>query len=224
MPLGQIMCAAVFADSAGTSRKASKAVRRHQLIEATIDTLAKKGYAELTLADVAKTAGLSVGIVNFHFETKEKLLVETLKSLAEDYRNNWQRALRDAGPAPAQKLASLWAADFNEQICSPRSLAAWCAFWAEAQSRPTYQEHCSSNDAEYSAVTHQLCSAIIEEGGYPYDPLHIARALDALLEGLWLDLMTMEKPYTRKEALNTVFATLNAIFPQHFTASGTVMS
>jgi hypothetical protein len=31
-----------FADHQGTSRKASKEVRRHQLIEATIDTLAKK--------------------------------------------------------------------------------------------------------------------------------------------------------------------------------------
>jgi AcrR family transcriptional regulator len=216
------MCAAVFADHSGPSRKASKEVRRHQLIEATIDTLAKKGYAQLTLADVAKTAGLSVGIVNFHFETKEKLLVETLKSLAEDYRSNWQGALRHAGPRPAEKLAALLAADFNEEICSARSLAAWCAFWAEAQSRPTYQEHCSSNDAEYSAVTLAICSSIIREGGYLYDPLHIARALDALLEGLWLDLMTMEKPYTRQEALATVFAALNAIFPRHFTASGAV--
>jgi TetR/AcrR family transcriptional repressor of bet genes len=218
------MCAAVYAEHLGASRKASKEVRRHQLIEATIDALAKKGYAQLTLADVAKAAGLSVGIVNFHFETKEKLLVETLKALAEEYRGNWQEALRTAGPRPAAKLAALLAADFNEKVCSPRSLSAWCAFWAAAPSRPTYQEHCSSNDAEYSAVTLDLCSSIIREGGYPHDPRRIARALDALLEGLWLDLMTMEEPYTRQEAVATVFAVLAALFPRHFTASGAVRS
>jgi TetR/AcrR family transcriptional repressor of bet genes len=65
-----------------SSRKASKEMRRQQLIEATIDTLATKGYAATTLADVAKAAGLSGGIVNFHFETKDKLLVETLRQLA----------------------------------------------------------------------------------------------------------------------------------------------
>jgi TetR/AcrR family transcriptional repressor of bet genes len=215
------MCAAVFADHS-SSRKASREVRRHQLIEATIDVLARKGYAALTLADVARAAGLSVGMVIFHFESKEKLLVETLKSLAEDYRANWQEALAAAGPTPSHKLSSLLTADFSESICSPRLLAAWCAFWAEGQSRPTYQEHCSSNDEEYSAVTLDLCSSIIREGGYPYEPRHIARALDALLEGLWLDLMTMEKPYSREEAVATVHATLSAIFPRHFTALGAV--
>ncbi len=82
-----------LAEQTQPQRKASKAVRRSQLIEATIDTLARKGYAALTLADVAKTAGLSVGIVNFHFDTKEKLLVETLKQLAGQYRDNWNEAL-----------------------------------------------------------------------------------------------------------------------------------
>jgi AcrR family transcriptional regulator len=55
---------------------------------------------------VAKTAGLSVGIVNFHFDTKEGLLVETLKSLAEEYRGNWHEALRNAGPRPADTSPS----------------------------------------------------------------------------------------------------------------------
>ena len=57
-----------------SSRKASRPVRRQQLIDATIAVLARKGYSALTVADVAKTAGLSVGIINFHFESKEKLL------------------------------------------------------------------------------------------------------------------------------------------------------
>ncbi len=114
------------------------------------------------------------------------------------------------------------AEDFNDKVCTPRTLAAWCAFWAEAQSRPTYQEHCSSNDAEYSAAILKLCSDIIREGQYPYEAKHIARALDALLEGLWLDLMTMARPYTRQEAIATVRASLAAFFPRHFTARGTV--
>jgi len=34
--------------------------------------------------------------------------------------------------------------------------------------------------------------------------------------------MTMEKPYTIGEALATVYAALNAIFPRHFEPSGGV--
>ena len=43
-------------------RKASKEVRRQQLIEATIDVMARKGYSGTTMFDVAKAAGLSSGI------------------------------------------------------------------------------------------------------------------------------------------------------------------
>ena len=66
-------------------RKEPRAVRRSQLIEATIETLALRGYARTTLTEVARVAGLSHGLVNFHFDNKEKLLAETLAYLAEEY-------------------------------------------------------------------------------------------------------------------------------------------
>jgi AcrR family transcriptional regulator len=212
---------AIIEQTPVTSRKASKEIRRQQLIEATIDVMARKGYSGTTMLDVAKAAGLSSGIVNFHFETKEKLLVETLKYLADEYRANWHKALAAGGDDPAGQLRSLLFSDFNPEICSPRKLAAWCAFWAEAQSRPTYLEHCGSNDEEYSAIVLDLCKAIIGKGRYPLVPELIARALDALLEGLWLDLMTMAKPYSLDDAKQTIAACLHAFFPKHYPAAGT---
>src|SRR3954462_6061063 len=78
-------------------RKASKETRQQQLIEATIDSLAKRGYSETTMADVADGAGLSRGFVNFHFESKEKLLVATLQYMADEYSQHWRAALQKAG-------------------------------------------------------------------------------------------------------------------------------
>ena len=212
---------AIIEQTTVIGRKASKEVRRQQLIEATIDVMARKGYSGTTMLDVAKAAGLSSGIVNFHFETKEKLLVDTLRYLADEYRANWHKALAAGGDDPAGQLRSLLFSDFNPEICSPRKLSAWCAFWAEAQSRPTYLEHCGSNDEEYSAIVLDLCRAIIKKGRYPLTPELIARALDALLEGLWLDLMTMAKPYSLEDAKQTIAACLHAFFPKHYPAAGT---
>lgn len=48
-------------------RKLSRDARREQLIAATIEVLAKRGYARTTLTEVANQAGLSHGLVNFHF-------------------------------------------------------------------------------------------------------------------------------------------------------------
>jgi TetR/AcrR family transcriptional repressor of bet genes len=201
-------------------RKLSRETRRTQLIEATIETIAARGYARTTLTDVAKVAGLSHGLVNFHFETKEKLLAETLVFLADEYRENWLQAVAAASPAPAAQLDAMIRADFNPAICTPNRLSAWCAFWGEAQSRPMYQERCGANDLAYKLRMEAICAALVAEGGYPGTPARIARALRVTVEGVWLDLMTVTEPYGRDEALATVYAAAAAFFPRHFSESG----
>ena len=92
-----------------TSRRtASREARRQQLIDATMKCIARKGMSSTTLSDVAKEAGLSQGIVNLHFESKDNLLAETLATLAGEYREKFDKALRNAGPAPPTSCGQLW--------------------------------------------------------------------------------------------------------------------
>ncbi len=202
------------------SRKQPRGARRQQLIEATIETLAEVGYARTTLTAVATRAGLSHGLVNFHFETKEKLLTATMLYLAEEYRANWSAALDAAGPGAAVRLNALLQADFNPVICTAARLSAWCSFWGEAQSRPLYQESCGSNDEAYNRTMEGVCAALIATGGYTGDPARIARVLRVTTEGVWLDLMTMVQPYERDEAQATLMTCAAAFFPRHFTDRG----
>lgn len=209
--------------NAKTPRKQARGARRQQLIEATLWSLATHGYARTTLNVVARRAGISHGLVIFHFESKESLLTETLRYLADEYRQNWSEALRSAGDqSTAGRLEALLLADFEPTICTPERLAAWCSFWGEAQSRPLYQDNCGSNDEEYSRVVETLCADLIAEAGYSGDPVRIARVLRVTIEGVWLDLMTMRAPYSRDEALATVMTCASAFFPRHFSPSGRV--
>ncbi|MGY3327193.1 AcrR family transcriptional regulator [Mesorhizobium sp. USDA 4775] len=197
-------------------RKASKEVRQLQLIEATIDSLAKRGYAETTMADVADGAGLSRGIVNFHFESKEKLLIATLQHMYDEYSAHWRASLEKAGDDPARQLQQLVWADFDRSICNKRKLAAWLAFWGEAKSRPTYQALSSSRDAYYQQVFIDLCTTLKQSGSYAYEPQVMALALSAMLEGLWLRLMMGTEDTTRETALQAANAFLAAAFPKHY--------
>ena len=86
------------AASAHRRRTAAKEVRQQQLIKATLSAVAKKGFAETTMADVARAAHLSQGIINLHFRSKDKLLEETLRHLAAEYKQAWERTLERAGP------------------------------------------------------------------------------------------------------------------------------
>lgn len=201
------------------SRKASKETRQQQLIEATIDSLAKRGYSDTTLANVADGAGLSRGIVNFHFESKEKLLVSTLQFMSDEYATHWNNALEKAGPRPADKIWSLVNADFDRRICTKRKLAAWCAFWGEAKSRPTYQALCGASDQNYQQTFVELCAELKADGGYSYDAEPMALGICSMMEGLWFRLM-MNDGLTRERALATAIEYVAAVFPKHISTSG----
>jgi TetR/AcrR family transcriptional repressor of bet genes len=203
-------------------RTMSREARRAQLVASTIKVLAARGYSRITLTDVARAAGLSHGLVLFHFETKEKLLAETLTFLAEEYRQNWQAALAAVGTDPAEQLNALIEADFTPAICTPDRLAAWCSFWGEAQSRPLYQMACGEKDDAYNLQLEAICQRLSDAGGYGRDARHVARILRTTIEGTWLDMMTMVAPYGPDEALTTVRTCAALSFPDHFTPDGLV--
>jgi TetR/AcrR family transcriptional repressor of bet genes len=208
------------ASSAREPRKATRQIRRKQLIEATITVLAQKGQTGLKLQDVADAAGLSYGLVNFHFETKDKLLAETLRYMAEEYRANWHEALSRAGDSPADQLDALVQADFNEAVYTPERVMTWCTFWGEAPSRPYYHQECGDYDREYIRVVEGITSKLVAEFGLTLKPERVARVIRVTIEGVWLDQITMSAPYSRREGLRTVYTCLSAFFPLVFDHNG----
>jgi len=201
-------------------RKASREARRLQLSEATIETIGPHGYARTTLTDVARQAGLSHGLVNFHFETKQKLFGETLRYLAEEYLRNWPDTLAASPPDPADQPDALTRADFNDSICSPGRLSAVCAFWGEP--RPLCQQECSASDARHAAMMDGLCAGLIRQRGYDHNAEQVSRLLRVSFDGVWLEMMALTDPDDRDEAPAKVFTCTAAFFPRHFSAMGLI--
>ena len=198
-------------------RTASKQERQLQLIRATIRSVAKNGLADTTMSTVAREAGLSQGIINLHFQSKDRLLIETLRYIADEYKTSWEKALDGAGPSPAERLAALVEVDFNMPVCDRNKLAVWFAFWGESKSRPTYRKLCATRDIQYRKELGDLCQLLIEEGGYHgLDAMVLATGLSAMTEGLWLDLLISPRSLTREQARNICLAYLASAFPRHF--------
>ena len=104
-------------------RTASKEERQVQLIKATIRSIAKHGLSVTTMATVANEAKLSQGIINLHFQSKERLLEETLRYVVDEYRIAWYKALENSGGSAAEKLTALISVDFDKRICQRNKLA-----------------------------------------------------------------------------------------------------
>lgn len=212
----------VLAEKTTRKRTAAREKRRQQLIDATMKCIAKKGMGSTTLSDVAGTAGLSQGIVNLHFESKDNLLNETLRYLADEYKTQFDRALRRSGPAPADKLQALMEMDLRPSICERRKVAVWFAFWGEAKSRPAYLRICDEYDCYYDKVLESLCQDIIIDGGYQHlDAGAMRMALASLTNGLWLSCLINPQNWDRGRASNAVRTFLSNVFPKHFDTAST---
>jgi TetR/AcrR family transcriptional repressor of bet genes len=201
---------------APTRREEAKERRRIELIEATIESIARRGFAETTLADVADIAGLSRGIVNFYFKSKDQLFANTLRFLADEYRQAWQRALAKAGTAPADRLRAMVMVNFEPRVCSRKKLAVWFAFFGEAKSRPAYLAVCGERDREYWQALAGLVEAVIADGGYPHPAEQVARLLDTVTDGMWLSRLMDRAGAAPELFVESVELLLATLFPRHF--------
>ena len=179
--------------------------------------IARKGMGSTTLGDVAGEAGLSQGIVNLHFKSKDNLLNETLRYLSEEYRTQFDRALEKSGPDSSTSLEALMELDLRPSICDRQKIAVWFAFWGEVKSRPAYQKICQKSDEYYDAVVERLCQEIINEGHYSeLSAASVSMALTSMTNGMWLSCLISPSSFNRREARVAIDEYLHNIFPQHF--------
>jgi TetR/AcrR family transcriptional repressor of bet genes len=201
--------------------EASKEVRRKQLIDATIRAIARFGYANATLTQVANEAGLSPGIVNFYFKSKEQLLIATLEQIVEEYSTLWQAAINKGKVSPAAGLEAIIEVDFLPSVCNVEKVSIWYAFWAEARSNPAYHDLVSRLEGDYLQQTEHLCNRIIAEGGYQeIDGRETATGLNAMIDGLWFDCLIDPKSFNRSSAKRICRTYLASVFPAHFAGGG----
>ncbi|MFG2936119.1 TetR/AcrR family transcriptional regulator [Streptomyces sp. NPDC048282] len=81
-------------------RRVDHAERRAEIAEALVRVAGRRGLHAVGMRDVAAEAGVSLRLVQYYFETKEKLLLHGLRWLTERFGERVAALVRDAGDAP----------------------------------------------------------------------------------------------------------------------------
>lgn len=68
----------------GTSRSFIESARRAQIVEAAIEVIADEGYGKASFARIAERAGISPGLISYHFTNKEELLAQIVSEVSGD--------------------------------------------------------------------------------------------------------------------------------------------
>ena len=194
-----------------------KAERRQQLIDATIRCIAQQGRAAVTMQMVTREAGLSVGIANLHFESKDNLLKETLRFVAEEYHGG-QIEIMEGGDIPdlGERLDALLDFQLGRGVTQRQKMSVWFAYYGEAGARPVYQKIVSTVDRLAAQKLEALFIQIIRQGNYRgVDARELATGYSALIDGLHLGLLVTPRELSKRRARAVARYFLRRAFPQH---------
>jgi len=201
----------------GTIRSDNKRNSNLKLINSAIRSISERGINETTMLNVSKGAGLSHGIVNFHFKSKELLLIETLKFISNEYLEEFQKKLQKAKEDPEKKIIAIINNDFNKKICNRDKIAVWYTFLSEVKFKPVYLQICKERDEYYSEIVRSIFVELInKDKNKKLSAKKITTSLLALTMGLWLDQLVDPDIFKRNEAKEICLNFVKNIFPKQF--------
>jgi TetR/AcrR family transcriptional regulator, transcriptional repressor of bet genes len=197
-------------------REAVKAWNRQKIIDATIDVVTRHGIAGTTVARVVKLAGVSMGLVNVHFKSKDALLSEVLLQMADEYNLHWRDTLENAPEQPVAQLKAMVLADLDPAVLNPKTLGVWFAFRAQARARPEYLDLVGTRERRQMQKSIALFQQMNQECSSDHPPSTLARGLSAMLEGMWTEYYLYPNEFDRAKALECIFRFLDAMYPGKF--------
>jgi betaine-aldehyde dehydrogenase len=156
-------------------------VRRRQLIEVTIDSLAEVGYLGSTLAQIASRANVSPGLVAHYFHDKESLLEAAFRTLGRRLAEGVRARMRGAH-TPRGRIQAIIDTNLGPEEFTQRTGSAWLAFWGQVlhvhdlkRVQDVYQRRMLSNLRH--ALKRMLPAA---------EARSLAATIAAMIDGVWL--------------------------------------
>lgn len=166
---------------------APRAEARKRLLEATIQTLAVEGHGGTTARSIARTGGFAPGVIYYHFDDLEALLVAALRHTSQERRERYEEALGSCTDATEllARLRELYAEDMSDQghIDAVQEL-----FTASASSPRLREELLAHVDSwtEFAAAAAQRLVA-----GTALESLVPARELGMMAVAMFLGVQTL---------------------------------
>ena len=156
-------------------------MRRRQLVEVTIDSLAEVGFVGTTLAQIAARADVSPGLVAHYFDDKDGLLEAAFRALARRVGLQVRSRLRLVG-TPRGRIQAIIDANLAPEEFDQRTGSAWLAFWGQV----LHAERLKRIQSVYQRRTLGNLRNTLRKLVPPEEAHSLAAMIAAMIDGVWL--------------------------------------
>lgn len=187
--------------STGRSRKFSRQApdeRRQALIAATLRCLAEQGAERTSIRSICREAGVSLGLVNHHYRSKEALVADVYEQVSNDLLATLGEAAHAAEGDARARLSAFIEASFSSVILDSGLLRVWLSFWSMTHKSQLIAE---VHDRTYGAYLATLEDLLQDLAPLRLDTRLAAIGLSGMLDGLWLEWCLNPRTFTPDEGV-----------------------
>ncbi len=169
--------------------------RRSQIVRAAAAVLGRQGYAETSLKDVAREAGVAPGLLHYYFESKEELLLEVVTVTERQMVANW-KAVVEAVEDPLERIVT--GLDHAEARCAeqPEFFRLLLDLYTVSLSSPALRARCASLRTHLvDEIEIELRQVLGKLPAYSLvSPRELAAAVLSAIDGIALSGLVVQQP------------------------------
>ena len=171
-------------------------IRKAALINAAIHEIGRAGSLDVTVAQIARRAGMSPALAHHYFGSKDQIFLQAMRYILRVYGNSVRMSL--PGRDPRGRLDAIVAASFGAENFQRETISAWLNFYVLALNNPEaarllriYRGRLRSN-------------LVVALRPLTDDPATTAATIGALIDGVYLRTVLDPGPADTGAALTIV--------------------
>jgi TetR/AcrR family transcriptional repressor of bet genes len=175
-------------------------IRKAALINATIFEVGRAGSLDVTVAQIARRAGMSPALAHHYFGSKDQMFLSAMRYILRTYGQSVHDVL--PGHGPRGRLDGIIRASFAPQNFQRETVSAWLNFYALS--------FVSKDAARLLQVYHKRLQSnlIVALRGLTDNPERVAETLGALIDGVYLRTVLTQGPTDAAAAQNIIMSYL----------------
>ncbi|GLK85782.1 hypothetical protein GCM10017653_38520 [Ancylobacter defluvii] len=190
--------------------RGTEAGRRHDLIEATLDSISEAGLQGATVRQIAVKAGVTPGLIRHYFASKEVILQEAYKVVIARLT---EKAKAVTG-TPEERLRAFILINLTEPVANSRSLSLWASFISRVGVDPALAAIHREGYLSFRHTLEALLADFLVARGEAADPARcraLAIAVNGILDGLWLEGCLAGELFEDSELVSIAFSSIGAL-------------
>ena len=183
------------------------ALRQQKIVDTAWPLFTSRGYQAVTIADIARSAGISTSAVLYYFQSKNDIFIATLDRCSEQAAG--RRSFVAEIPNPAERLLTFAEVTLDGSPESFREWTTWAQFWA---SSTAFEDAKHATVVAYARWEKQMRS-IVEDGiatgcFNAQAPEPMINAVTAMIDGLGVRMLAGTlSPAAAKDAVTAYLNT-----------------